>query len=257
MDDHHSDASDGEGMDGFEVRGQFKEVLASVSQSQQAVGRVASFAMRKGLRRHTLVMYRCIRDRLAATATLNRLPLLYILDNICQASRKRNDPSDWLDLVAKDLAEIVQEIVPEKEPVNAPMVKKCIKVWRAKSIFHSEILDPVERRISDLLTKPTITPGERAFTSKEIMRRIEEDRDRHKRAREEGWYRPDPAFEDPHFNPAKRGRSGSLSSATTAYVDEFAEAWEKIPAPNLEGDREWDAMKEDLDRFDAEHPGLV
>ncbi|KAJ3030036.1 UNVERIFIED_CONTAM: E3 ubiquitin-protein ligase BRE1A [Siphonaria sp. JEL0065] len=238
----------------------FKSLLDKITMSQQTIAQLASFALKKPHRPHATILFAVVRERISTTGTLNRLPLLYTLDAICQ--RK---PKEWVKLVGASLVEIVNEIVPEKEPVNAAQVKKCIKAWKARGIFPMDILESLDTRMNELLAKaPAITPTERTFTTKEIMRRIEEDRDRHKKAREEGWYRPDPSADDSH-NPqpprssSKRSTSSSRGGGPSIPVarDEFSEAWDKIPAPNLDGDLTWFVMKEDLDRFDATHVGYV
>ncbi|KAI9328290.1 hypothetical protein BDR26DRAFT_59280 [Obelidium mucronatum] len=262
MSDYESGAEE---VDGFECRAEFKALLDRISTSQQIIAQLSGFALKRPHRPHATILFQVIRERISTTSTLNRLPFLYILDSICQKRQK-----EWIKLVGGALIDIVAEIVPDKEPVNAAQVKKCIKAWKARSIFPAESLSLLETRINELLSRaPAIAPAERTFTSKEIMRRIEEDRDRHKKAREEGWYRPDPSYDDPHAPVPRSGSkqrsssvgSGSRGSGSAAggvgMRDEFSEAWDKIPAPSLEGDREWDLMKEDLDRFDAEHGGYV
>ncbi|ORY39877.1 hypothetical protein BCR33DRAFT_719708 [Rhizoclosmatium globosum] len=184
------------------------------------------------------------------TPTLNRLPLLYILDSICQQCNRARRQKDWIYLVSRDLDDILQEIIPDTEPINASAAKKCIKAWRSKSVFTAEVLDPVESRVDVLVAKAPAITERPAFSTKEIMRKIEEERDRHKRQREEGWYRPDPSMED--LGARKRGPSATPGGNKSVGVkgDEFSEMWEKIPIPE---NREWEILSEDLRRFDAEH----
>ncbi|KAI8615524.1 hypothetical protein BC830DRAFT_289143 [Chytriomyces sp. MP71] len=260
-------SEDEEPVDGYECRTQFKELLGTLSSSQQIVQRVSDFAIKPSVRSHASMMYDILREKMAATPTLNRLHFLYVLDAICQKSA-RLKLRVFTDLVAKDLAHILRLIVPDDNPVNASQVQKVrvlfirrnphtlslvntalkyVVRWKAKNLFREADLVSVEERINALVLKAPAVMPEKTYTKAEILRRIEEDRDRHKKHREEGWHRPDPS----------QDADSSKKRRTSMRRDEFLEAWDKIDGLTETGDaREWTAMSSDLARFDAEHPGL-
>ncbi|KAI8843832.1 CTD kinase subunit gamma CTK3-domain-containing protein [Chytriomyces cf. hyalinus JEL632] len=249
-----SDDDSNETIDGFECRAQFKELLGTVTSSQQIVQRVSDYAVRASVRPHAAIMYACIRERLAATPTLNRLHLLYVIDAICHKSARIKHRA-FIDMVERELNDIMRLVVPDANPVNAAQVLRYLARWKAKALFPESELTPIETRINALSLKAASIVPEKTFTKSEIMKRIEEDRDRHKKQREEGWHRgPDPS--------ATLSSSGDgeavKKSRKSVRKDEFEEAWAKIDALTIDGDfREWDAMSTDLKRFDAEHDGYI
>ncbi|KAJ3206200.1 hypothetical protein HDU82_004655 [Entophlyctis luteolus] len=295
--------SEAEELDGFECRGEasccavwreFKELLDTLTASDHVVKRVAQFAAKPSNREHAAIMYGCVRERLDATPTLNRLPILYFLDSICQlcvrtqrksggaaaAVRSSTNSLGWLELVGRDLAGIVAMLVPESDAVNLDRVRKFMKVWRTGHVFGTEDLERAEAHLAAVETRtvaaasaPTATGASASandltgnasgrgatdrpvtYSRHEIQRRIEDDRDRHKKSREEGWYRQQnhyQMYQEKHqpFQPLPLDKS--------VFSEEFAEAWAKIPGLSMDPCREWDLISSDLLRFDAEHEGYI
>ncbi|KAJ3392514.1 hypothetical protein HDU84_003999 [Entophlyctis sp. JEL0112] len=287
--------SEAEELDGFECRAQFKELLDTLTASDHVVKRVAQFAAKPSNREHAAIMYGCVRERLDATPTLNRLPILYFLDSICQlcvrtqrksggaaaAVRSSTNSLGWLELVGRDLAGIVAMLVPESDAVNLDRVRKFMKVWRTGHVFGTEDLERAEAHLAAVETRtvaaaasaPTATGASASandltgnasgrgatdrpvtYSRHEIQRRIEDDRDRHKKSREEGWYRQQnhyQMYQEKHqpFQPLPLDKS--------VFSEEFAEAWAKIPGLSMDPCREWDLISSDLLRFDAEHEGYI
>ncbi|KAJ3106180.1 hypothetical protein HK100_003765 [Physocladia obscura] len=288
--DEGNEDSEDEILDGFECRAQFKALLNTLSSSQQVVTRVSQFASKSSNRPHAAIMYGCIRERLDATPTINRLHLLYVLDAICRttairptnnnSSTNRRPSGGWLDLVSRDLPAIISALVPATEPVNVKQVSKFVKSWRDKHLFTSDELDAVEAQIARVTAEMKKNQhlhvaavalanggggggggssaggvGEKVFTYSraEIMKRIEEDRDRHKKAREEGWF----VHPDLGASASVSDVSVDFDSSRVLARDEFSEVREKIPGLTMEQCREWDLINEDFQRYDAEHTGFV
>ncbi|KAF9978350.1 hypothetical protein BGZ73_002733 [Actinomortierella ambigua] len=177
-------------LDPFEARLEFLTLLGKVNASQHSIHKVGSFAMRnKNLYED---LYSCIIEEMDQTSSINtRMNLFYVLDSICQHSHKARF-SGYIDLVRKNLASIITKVTPSgpKGDVNVAATRKVLDTWRTRKIFPENVIEQVQTPLLSrgLATKaPTAETG---LTQDDIIRRMEEDRERHKRIREEIWIRP-------------------------------------------------------------------
>ncbi|KAF9580562.1 hypothetical protein BGW38_002730 [Lunasporangiospora selenospora] len=114
------------------------------------------------------------------------------MDSICHHSHKAGF-SGYIELIQKNLGKIIDCVTPSgpKGNVNVAGTKKILELWKARRIFQPGAIEAVEKPLlsRDLGSAATST-AETALTKEDILRRMDEDRERHKRIREEIWIRP-------------------------------------------------------------------
>ncbi|KAG0317630.1 hypothetical protein BGZ97_005095 [Linnemannia gamsii] len=123
--------------------------------------------------------------------------IFYVLDSICHQSHKAGF-SGYIDLIQKNLPKIIECVTPSgpKGNVNVAGTKKILELWRARKLFSESALDKVENPLlSRELGANAPASFDTGFTKDDILKRMDEDRERHKRIREEIWIRP--SDEDP------------------------------------------------------------
>ncbi|KAF9092515.1 hypothetical protein BGX23_004227 [Mortierella sp. AD031] len=183
-------------VDPFEARLEFLSLLGKLNASQHSIQKVGNFAMRN--RKLHEDLYSCIIEELEQTKSLNtRMNIFYVLDSICHQSHKAGF-SGYIDLIQKNLPKIIECVTPSgpKGNVNVAGTKKILELWRARKLFSDSALDKVEKPLlSRELGANAPTSFDTGFTKDDILKRMDEDRERHKRIREEIWIRP--AEEDP------------------------------------------------------------
>ncbi|KAF9901318.1 hypothetical protein EC991_006274 [Linnemannia zychae] len=132
------------------------------------------------------------------TKSLNtRMNIFYVLDSICHQSHKAGF-SGYIDLIQKNLPKIIECVTPSgpKGNVNVAGTKKILELWRARKLFSESALDKVEKPLlARELGANAPASFDTGFTKDDILKRMDEDRERHKRIREEIWIRP--SEEDP------------------------------------------------------------
>lgn len=173
----------------------FLGLLSKLNASQHSIQKVASFAMRHRSMHEDL--YNCIIEALDQTPSVNaRMNIFYVFDSICQQSGKASF-TGYMDLIGKNLASIVESVAPSgpKGNVNVAGTKKILELWRSKKLFHHGVIDVVEKPLSARELGARSMTSEAGMAKEDILRRMDEDRERHKRIREEIWIRP--ADEDP------------------------------------------------------------
>ncbi|KLO03890.1 hypothetical protein SCHPADRAFT_841245, partial [Schizopora paradoxa] len=112
-----------------------------------------------------------------------------------------------VDFVARDLKKIVEYVVPEGRE-GLPNLMSTLQIldnWRNKRIIDPQIVDEIITSLDGRKASvqndapggpdiphagaPTNDPSS-TFSRNEVFRRIEEDRERHKRLRERRWVQP-------------------------------------------------------------------
>ncbi|GAA5801224.1 CTD kinase subunit gamma CTK3-domain-containing protein [Helicostylum pulchrum] len=185
--------------DPFECRLIFSSLLGKLNASQQAIQKVANYAMRhKNLSED---LYSCIIEVLEQASYNARLNIIYVLDAIFSASQKARYTS-YIEQTRPDLPRIIHAVVAggPKGVLNIPNTQKILNNWKRKGYFEEKDLEEAEKPLleHDSSLIPTQTNAE-AFSKEDILRRMEEDRERHKRLREEIWIRPPEESKDSEF----------------------------------------------------------
>ncbi|KAF8957356.1 CTD kinase subunit gamma CTK3-domain-containing protein [Flammula alnicola] len=202
-------------MDPFEVRMQFIEILRRLNASQQSIQKVVSFAI-KHFPPCGEDIWDCIIEETQKGSINSRINVLYFLDSLCETSlmvkshatsersRAANANGLYVQFVSRDLNRIIESIVPEGRQglPNLVSAKQILESWRSKRYIDPQKIDDV---LSSLDSRPnlaaekdttTAVPSKQASSPQqtlpraEVNKRIEQDRERHKRLRERRWVQP-------------------------------------------------------------------
>ncbi|KAL5498463.1 hypothetical protein ACEPAH_2605 [Sanghuangporus vaninii] len=207
-------------MDPFEVRMQFLTLLHRLNASQQSIQKVVSYALKYFSRCGDLI-WDCIVEECQKGSLNTRINILYLLDSLCEASRLSKasfGPGStsssasgnlYVDFVARDLSTIVDFVVPSGREglINLMSAVQILENWRNKRVIETqkveEVLSKLESQKAEMHavatsaqdassnTQGTSESAEsHAFSRNEVFKRIEEDRERHKRLRERRWVQP-------------------------------------------------------------------
>ncbi|KAF8589510.1 hypothetical protein K439DRAFT_1383407 [Ramaria rubella] len=184
-------------MDPFEVRMQFLAQLKRLTASQQSIQKIVTFAL-KYFSRCGEDLWDCIVEECQKGSTNTRINILYLLDSLCETSLASRSSSSggtfYVDYVTKDLAKIVELVVPDGRAGLLNLMSTTqgvLESWRTKRVIDptkvDEVLVRLDRRKELIHDLPSINEH---FPTPEVQKRIEEDRERHKRLRERRWVQP-------------------------------------------------------------------
>ncbi|CCM06043.1 uncharacterized protein FIBRA_08289 [Fibroporia radiculosa] len=157
-------------------------------------------------------LWDCIVEECQKGSINNRINILYLLDSLCETSllakshqghvgQDGAQTSFYVDYVARDLGKIVEYVVPEGRQglPNLMSTKQILESWRSKRVLDPQKVDDVmatldTRRASLEQEQQADNTASRERTTTlargEVFKRIEEDRERHKRLRERRWVQP-------------------------------------------------------------------
>ncbi|KAL7754463.1 hypothetical protein RI367_000444 [Sorochytrium milnesiophthora] len=249
--------SDDEEIDPFELRLQFNDLLSRVSASQDSLARAARFATRWA--KHHDVLYDALMEfiptvrirvlfRLVehARSVNDRMNLFYLCDHICMMSLKAG-VQDYTHCVVRDLKKIVALVCPPDGMgnVNVPNVRKILTSWRRKNVLSQGQFDYFDQKLTrrDSDRRSAGSRGRDQFSKQEIVRRMEEDRERvwaqtlslatctllthvaqHKRTKEDAWIRP---VDEPFFAQFDEAweLTSELNDTDLAEIAQELEAW--------------------------------
>lgn len=192
-------------LDPFEGRLAFLEILKKLTASQQSQIKTAQFALRhKDLDED---LYNCVLEELELSSLNSRVNIIYFLETLCDYSY-RNGCNSYISMIRKDIAKIVRAVAPPGPhgAANISAVRKVIENLKNKAYIDNRDYLEIEASLSKRDEKymyfcyqiyindcsgPTTIQNKAIFSKEEIFRRIEEDRERHKRLRENIWVVPE------------------------------------------------------------------
>ncbi|CAL1711915.1 unnamed protein product [Somion occarium] len=152
-------------------------------------------------------LWDCIIEECQKGSINNRINILYFLDSLCEISllaksRPQSSKQDrnahscyYVDYVSRDLNKIIEYVVPEGRQglPNLMSTKQILESWRSKRVVDPQKVDEVlimlENR-KDSSIDPQADSRQNVLPRHEVFKRIEEDRERHKRLRERRWVQP-------------------------------------------------------------------
>ncbi|KAJ7288495.1 CTD kinase subunit gamma CTK3-domain-containing protein [Mycena rebaudengoi] len=188
-------------MDPFEVRIQFLALLKRLNASQQSIQKVVGFAV-KFFPPCGEDLWDCIVEECQKGSINSRINILYFLDSLCEtcllvkshSSSMGSDPGNnqYVDFVNRDIGKIVECVVPagrEGLP-NLISTKQILESWRSKRVVDPQTVDDPPRRPRPAVPVPHQKSSHSSLSRNEVFKRIEEDRERHKRLRERRWVQP-------------------------------------------------------------------
>ncbi|KAF9479080.1 hypothetical protein BDN70DRAFT_932841 [Pholiota conissans] len=248
-------------MDPFEVRMQFIEILRRLNASQQSIQKVVSFAI-KHFASCGEDIWDCIVEETQKGSINSRINVLYFLDSLCETSlmvkshsqsersRAANANGLYVQFVSRDLNGIVESIVPDGKQglPNLVSTKQILENWRSKRYIDPQKIDDV---LSTLDSRPSLTSSASTPSKQtsaphqmlprgEINKRIEQDRERHKRLRERRWVQPT-SHNPATFQPPQLACFYPLSDAVDGQEElaldiEFENQWETTSDWNEDDD---------------------
>ncbi|KIJ51367.1 hypothetical protein M422DRAFT_58899 [Sphaerobolus stellatus SS14] len=269
-------------MDPFEVRMQFLNHLKRLTAAQHSIHKIVTFAL-KYYSRCGEDLWECILEECEKGNTNTRINILYFLDSLCEKCLSSRPPTSstskpvktYVDYVTRDLKQVVDLVVPDVRSglLNLMSTRQVLESWRAKRVIDPTVVDQIledldkrKERIHDL---PTVNED---LSAHEVQKRIEEDRERHKRLRERRWVQPttrstaQPRLASFYPLPSSASKSSSSqhlappttsaeSTAEALPIDvEFENAWETTSDWNEDDDEA--ALEENVLCFGDDEPPL-
>ncbi|CAG8717851.1 9430_t:CDS:1, partial [Racocetra persica] len=173
-------------IDPFEARLHFNSILKKITSSQQTIQTCTTFALRH--HKYYEDLYRCIMEVMENATIMTRMNLFYFLDSLCVKSKKV-EFNKYIEYIQRDLKKIVVDYVCEREDgcFNLVNTLKVLSNWKEKSYFDVSVIESAERVLLDWKKEPNY-PSKLKLSKHDILKRIEEDRERAKHLREDIWW---------------------------------------------------------------------
>ncbi|WWC88998.1 uncharacterized protein L201_003915 [Kwoniella dendrophila CBS 6074] len=185
--------------DPFEARMQFLQLIRKLNASQQSIQKVVGYAIKYGSRCGE-DLWECIIEQCGKGSLNTRINILYFLDNLLEIALPLG-PSEtpYPNLINKNLQDIVEKVVPDNRDgiLNLRSAKQILESWRLRRVIDHDIVEEAIHSLEGRAYGDDTTnkrSHEQAFSKSEILRRMEEDRERHKRLRERIWILPIPSL---------------------------------------------------------------
>ncbi|KAK6909841.1 hypothetical protein I204_04756 [Kwoniella mangroviensis CBS 8886] len=207
--------------DPFEARMQFLQLLRKLNASQPSIQKVVGYAIKYGSR-CSEDLWECIVEQCGKGSLNTRINILYFLDTLLEASLPLG-PVDapYPQLVTQNLQDIVGKVVPDGRDgvLNLRSAKQILESWRLRRVIDHDVVEEALKFLEGRTHSDDSSnkrSHEQAFSKNEILRRMEEDRERHKRLRERIWILPIPPLHpQPSQLPTKLKSSPSTTSPFT------------------------------------------
>ena len=188
-------------MDPFQVRLRFVSSLHRVNASLPTIQKALSFLVEHGTTMHS-ELWECIMDECKAGSINRRINILFLIDSIfTDETLSPHIRSLFRRYLERDLYTLFDLAVPEGRwdaLLNVAAVSKIIAAWKARFVLDRSTLDDLQVMLDvRKASLYALSPDRRNLTllpPNDMQRRIEEDRERHKRLRERSWILPPTAF---------------------------------------------------------------
>ncbi|GAA5960077.1 hypothetical protein JCM8115_004524 [Rhodotorula mucilaginosa] len=199
-------------MDPFEVRMQFTTLVSrQLTSSVSSISKVAAFALKHAAKCSDDI-WDCYLDEIGAVSLNGRVNLLYLLDALLDKEGPKLvtrgvtgsvvGQGSYRALAERDLAKVVANVVPETREgvLNWMSTHQLLRSWRQRRLLDIATLDQViselEQRKNSLhaaASSDAESSSIESFSRNDILRRIEDDRERQKRLKERLWVLPIPS----------------------------------------------------------------
>ncbi|GAA5859640.1 hypothetical protein JCM8547_006175 [Rhodosporidiobolus lusitaniae] len=213
-------------MDPFEIRMQFVSLISRLTSTVPSISRVASFALKHAARASDDI-WDCYLDEIASANLNSRVNLLYLLDALLDKEGPKVvvkgagagvvGTGSYRALVERDLSKVVKSVVPETREgvLNWMSTHQVLRSWKTRRLLDTDVLETVtselESRKAALHTDDSDSTAFANFSRNDILRRIEDDRERHKRLKERIWVLPVPSTIYPSVSPSSSLAGGAAS----------------------------------------------
>lgn len=254
-------------MDPFEVRMQFLGLLRKLNATQLSIQKVVSYAL-KYFAKCGEDLWECVMEECQKGSINHRINILYFLDSLCETSllakahqppqpvesssqAKQANNAFYVDYVARDLSQIVECVVPvgRQGLPNLTSTKQILQNWRTKRVIDPQKVDDVMQILSTRQSQatessssgPTATNKntEPHLSRGDVVKRIEEDRERHKRLREKRWVQT-----QAHSSSAALGQAIAYNPYGLASFLPLSDAENAEVALDIEFENEWETTSD-------------
>ena len=202
--------------DPFEVRLRFTNMLTHLSASTTSSLKTASFAIKH--RDMDEDLHSCILESLEASSTSmnSRANIMYFLEYFCDVATKPDGHSPYVEMVRRDIIRIIGGVAGKGSGMgaNVKVVRKVVDNLKTKGVLEETEVTKIDRDLKDREDKHRQGTGDheqrekerhgrdrerekeraarkekeaRKYDKRAIEQRIEEDRERNKRLRENVW----------------------------------------------------------------------
>ncbi|EJT96943.1 hypothetical protein DACRYDRAFT_85365 [Dacryopinax primogenitus] len=246
-------------MDAFQVHTTFVNQLRTLNATQQDVQKSVSFAMRHIDNHEDL--WSCIMQACHEASLNLKMNILYFIESLCEMSSSVGPEPYYVQHLARDLRALVNLLVPDSREglLNLYGTKQVIRNWRNRRFINQDAFDVadalLERRQDWSHVEQNGTPGTPIREDKYVkgdaigrmskqqrIDRMNEDRERQKRLREQRWILPIPPVAVQHRLASTLPATLSVNDA--ALDKEFDDIWETTSDWNEDDD---DAINEEND----------
>ncbi|KAE9967080.1 hypothetical protein BLS_006583 [Venturia inaequalis] len=208
-------------MDPFTVRMNFKRAyLEKLTSSPGNQARAAAYALK--YREQDEDLHQCIFEVLDNCNINLRANIMFFIEQLCELS-KREGHQVYIDMIERDMPKIINLVAPGTKAgaMNIKVVRKVLESLQQKALLPipliQSLLKSLHNRETLALTsiatpipQPERSDGVNMLGENDIEQRMEEDRDRHKRLREDTWaVDPDEEF-DQLWEQGKAGLTEKL-----------------------------------------------
>ncbi|KAK4624096.1 CTD kinase subunit gamma [Fulvia fulva] len=200
--------------DPFEVRMRFTSQLQHLNASTSSALKAANYALR--YHEFSDDLHSCILEQLERNNMNNRANIMYFLPALCDTAKSQGD-LQYVRMMERDILRIIDLVAPDdgSGAANVKVVRKVLQQLQGKSFLQPQTVTELEECIAgrdnvpggqssptkdaampDAVRKTPISAGRDSgmfyntgvrLDKRQIEQRIEEDRERHKRAREGMW----------------------------------------------------------------------
>ncbi|RFU29978.1 hypothetical protein B7463_g6348, partial [Scytalidium lignicola] len=204
-------------MDPFEVRIRFTQYLQHLNASVTSSNKAAQYALK--YRDMDEDLHSCILEQVEKNSMNNRANIMYFIEHLCDMASKEGH-QDYVRMMQRDILRVVEAVAPEdgSGAANVKVVRKVLQGLQQKNFLlaqtvleieeflrerdtlpdHAGLSSPLQQDVEmggmsvpvPQTSKSAKVNGVRTLDKKQIEQRIEEDRERHKRLRENIWAAP-------------------------------------------------------------------
>ncbi|KAF2764523.1 hypothetical protein EJ03DRAFT_358010 [Teratosphaeria nubilosa] len=187
--------------DPFEVRMRFTSQLQHLNASTTSASKTAAYALKYA--EFSDDLHSCILEQLERNNMNNRANIMYFLPALCDTAKEKGEWA-YVRMMERDILRIVDAVAPDdgSGAANVKVVRKVLGVLEGKGYLQRQTVGELGEILGgrDSLAGVQAAGGGGGRESfgggggvsirldkRQIEQRIEEDRERHKRAREGIW----------------------------------------------------------------------
>ncbi|KAF2836678.1 hypothetical protein M501DRAFT_996342 [Patellaria atrata CBS 101060] len=190
--------------DPFEVRMRFTNQLQHLNASVTSAQKAANYALK--YRDMDEDLHSCILEQLERNNMNNRANIMYFIEHLCDMAQRENH-LEFVRMMQRDILRVIDAVAPSdgSGAANVKVVRRVLNGLQQKNVLVQQTVQELEECLKerDVATDPAANGiGLRDSTprggkmngvrldKRQVEQRLEEDRERHKRIRENIWAVP-------------------------------------------------------------------